>query len=113
MARSYDIVIVGAGSAGCALAGRLSEDPSRRVLLLEAGPRDWNPIIRVPIGEVLTVGSGIDWKFKSEPEPGLDGRIMDAPRACDGGPAQLSARRKYGSTSRNDHPSQPCRAQAS
>ena len=77
---NFDFVVVGAGSAGCALAYRLSADPSRKVLLLEAGPRDWNPLIRLPVGEALTIGGSIDWKFRTEPEPGLDGRAIDAPR---------------------------------
>ncbi len=77
---TFDFIVVGAGSAGCALAARLSEDKTRRVLLLEAGTSDWNPLIRLPVGEALTIGGRIDWKFKTEPEPGLDGRVMDAPR---------------------------------
>lgn len=77
---TFDFVVVGAGSAGCALAYRLSEHPSHKVLLLEAGARDWNPLIRLPVGEALTIGGSIDWKFRTEPEPGLDGRVMDAPR---------------------------------
>lgn len=77
---TFDFVVVGAGSAGCALAYRLSADPKNRVLLLEAGPRDWNPLIRLPVGEALTIGGAIDWKFRTEPEPGLDGRAIDAPR---------------------------------
>jgi choline dehydrogenase len=76
----YDYVIAGAGSAGCALANRLSADASRKVLLLEAGPTDWHPFIRMPVGEALTVGGSIDWKFKTEAEPGFMGRSIDAPR---------------------------------
>ncbi|MER8395327.1 GMC family oxidoreductase N-terminal domain-containing protein [Mesorhizobium sp. M1340] len=77
---TFDFVVVGAGSAGCALAYRLSTDANNRVLLLEAGARDWNPLIRLPVGEALTIGGSIDWKFRTEPEPGLDGRVMEAPR---------------------------------
>ncbi|WP_341643223.1 GMC family oxidoreductase [Thauera sp. SDU_THAU2] len=78
--QTFDFIVVGAGSAGCALAYRLSADPSRSVLLLEAGPRDWNPLIRLPVGEALTIGGSIDWQFKTQAEPGLDGRTLDAPR---------------------------------
>jgi choline dehydrogenase len=77
---AYDYIVVGAGSAGCALAGRLSEDAGKSILLVEAGPTDWNPLIRLPVGEALTIGSSLDWKFRTEPEPGLDGRAVDAPR---------------------------------
>ena len=79
-ARPFDYVVVGAGSAGCVLANRLSADPSIRVLLLEAGGRDRNPLIRLPTGEVFTVGSALDWRFEGEPEPAMAGTRMKLPR---------------------------------
>ena len=77
----YDYVIVGAGSAGCALANRLSADPANRVLLLEAGPRDTNPWIHIPVGYFKTMHNPkTDWCFVTEPDPGLDGRALQWPR---------------------------------
>ena len=76
----FDHIIVGAGSAGCVLANRLSADPNRRVLVLEAGSSDWNPLIRMPIGEVFTVGGANDWQFLSGPEPHLGGNYVKQPR---------------------------------
>ena len=73
----YDFVIVGGGSAGCALANRLSANPSSRVLVLEAGRPDyrWDVFIHMPAALTFPIGSTFyDWKYESEPEPCLDGR---------------------------------------
>ena len=77
MAESYDFVIVGGGSAGCALANRLSADPSNRVLVLEAGRRDWKADVVIHMPAALSMGIGnrfYDWMYESEPEPEMDGR---------------------------------------
>ncbi len=79
--QSYDYVVVGAGSAGCVVANRLSEDGRTRVLLLEAGPRDGSIILDMPAALGLPLlGRRFNWGFASEPEPGLDDRISDQPR---------------------------------
>ncbi len=76
-----DYVIVGAGSAGCVLANRLTEDPSTRVILLEAGGKDWNPYIHVPAGFMkLLDHPTITWGFKADKESGLNGREIPYPR---------------------------------
>ena len=78
---SYDYVIVGAGSAGCVLAARLSEDPATRVLLLEAGPPDRSPWIHLPIGYGTTMWSPVyNWKFETDPDPNMNGRRIYWPR---------------------------------
>ncbi len=78
---TFDYIVVGAGSAGCVLANRLSADPSTRVLLLEAGGRDINPWIHVPVGYFKTMHNpNTDWCYKSEADPGLSGRSLDWPR---------------------------------
>ena len=76
-AARYDVIIVGGGSAGCALASRLSADPGRQVLVLEAGRPDyrWDVFIHMPAALTFPIGSGFyDWKYESEPEPFMDGR---------------------------------------
>ena len=76
-----DIVIVGGGSAGCVLANRLSANPSLRVVMLEAGGRDWNPWIHIPVGYFRTMyDPKVSWCFKTEADPGLNGRSIDWPR---------------------------------
>lgn len=72
----FDAVIVGAGSAGCALAARLAEDPRRRILLIEAGARDTHPAIHIPAGIVRLIGNPrFDWAHIAEPDPSRGGRI--------------------------------------
>jgi choline dehydrogenase len=80
-APSYDFIIVGAGSAGCVLANRLSADPRRRVLLLEAGGRDVHPFIHMPAGIARLVHNRrINWHYATQPEPALKGRCLYWPR---------------------------------
>jgi choline dehydrogenase len=76
----FDVVVVGAGSAGCALAGRLSEDPSLRVLLLEAGGSDDVLEVQVPAALYKTWRTRRDWNYTTEPQPGLGGRRLFWPR---------------------------------
>ena len=80
MAEAYDYVIVGAGAAGCAVAARLSEDPARSVLLLEAGGRDRSPNIKIPAAFAKQFRTKLDWDFRSGPEPHLNGRELYVPR---------------------------------
>ncbi len=77
----FDYIVVGAGSAGCVLANRLSADPAARVLLLEAGGRDLSPWLHVPVGYFKTMHNpAFDWCYLTEPDPGIAGRQLQWPR---------------------------------
>jgi len=92
MAGSYDYVIAGAGSAGCVLANRLSEDPSARVLLLEAGGRDRSLKIKIPAAFPEQFHSKLDWDFATEPEPHVEERSLYIPRGrALGGSSSMNA----------------------
>ncbi|MDE2156232.1 MAG: choline dehydrogenase [Xanthomonadaceae bacterium] len=90
---NYDYVIVGAGSAGCVLANRLSADAGKRVLLLEAGPSDWNPLIHMPAGLARLVNQrSVNWNYHTEPEPALNQRRLWWPRGKTlGGSSSINA----------------------
>ena len=77
----FDFVIVGAGSAGCAIAARLSENGRYAVALIEAGPKDTNPWIHVPVGYFKTMGNPkTDWMYRTQPDAGITGRSIPWPR---------------------------------
>jgi choline dehydrogenase len=77
----FDYIIVGAGTAGCLLANRLSADPSKRVLLVEAGGNDRYPWIHIPVGYLYCIGNPrTDWCYQTEPDAGLNGRTLRYPR---------------------------------
>ncbi len=81
IAEPFDYIIVGAGSAGCVVANRLSKNPSHRVLLLEAGGKDRNPWIHIPVGYFKTMHNpATDWCYRTEPEPGISSRSLQWPR---------------------------------
>ena len=81
MTDTFDYVIIGAGSAGCVLANRLSEDAATSICVLEAGPRDWHPYIHLPAGFIKTFHmKGINWAYQQEPGPWTGGRSIYAPR---------------------------------
>jgi len=88
----HDYVIVGAGSAGCVLANRLSEDPSVRVLLVEAGGKDRSLKIKIPAAFPQQFHTKLDWDFQTEPEPHVDGRSLYIPRGkALGGSSSMNA----------------------
>ena len=88
----YDYVIVGAGSAGCVLANRLSEDPDVSVCLVEAGPPDTEEGLHIPVAFSQLYKTPFDWDFATEPEPALDGRSVYLPRGrVLGGSSSLNA----------------------
>ncbi len=77
----YDYIIIGAGSAGCVLANRLSADPNHSVLLIEAGGRDRHPLVQLPMLMGKLMHSRIyNWQYETEPEPELDNRRIYWPR---------------------------------
>lgn len=77
----FDYIVVGAGTAGCIVANRLSADPSKRVLILEAGGKDNWIWFHIPVGYLFAIGNPrSDWMFRTEPEPGLNGRSLAYPR---------------------------------
>jgi choline dehydrogenase len=89
---NYDYVIVGAGSAGCVLANRLSEDPSVRVLLIEAGGKDRSPNIKIPAAFPNQFHTKLDWDFATEPEPHVENRSLYVPRGKSlGGSSSMNA----------------------
>jgi choline dehydrogenase-like flavoprotein len=89
---AFDYIVVGAGSAGAVLANRLSADPGRRVLLIEAGPPDRHPAIHIPAAFSTLFRSRFDWAYETAPQPGLAGRRIFWPRGRTlGGSSSLNA----------------------
>jgi choline dehydrogenase len=87
-----DYVVVGAGSAGCVLANRLTEDPAVRVLLVEAGGKDRSPNIKIPAGFAKQFHTKLDWDYATDPEPHCDGRSLYIPRGKSlGGSSSMNA----------------------
>ena len=92
MAVGYDYIVVGGGSAGCALAARLSDNEAAQVLLVEAGQRDWNPLLRIPAMATFFMRKKYhNWAYLTEPEPNLNNRQIPWPRGkVLGGSSQLN-----------------------
>jgi len=91
-AEEYDYVVIGAGSAGCAVAARLSEDPANKVLVLEAGPADTNDYIHIPATFPYLFKSPLDWNYTSEPQTALNGGTLYIPRGkVFGGSSSINA----------------------
>lgn len=89
---AFDVIVVGAGSAGCVVAHRLIADPDVRVLLVEAGGPDRAPELHVPGRWTTLIGSEWDWRYVTEPEPGLGGRQLAFPRGkAFGGSSAINA----------------------
>ena len=90
--RSFDYIIIGAGSAGCVLANRLSANPKHSVCLIEAGPPDYSPWIHLPIGYGKTMWDpSVNWKFHTEPDPEMNNRPIYWPRGkCLGGSSSIN-----------------------
>jgi choline dehydrogenase len=92
LSQAFDYIIVGAGSAGCVLANRLTEDPATRVLLIEAGGPDRSPNIKIPAAFAKQFHTKFDWDFSTEPEPHVDGRSLYVPRGKSlGGSSSMNA----------------------
>ena len=92
MEQPFDYIVVGAGSAGCVLANRLTEDGGTRVLLIEAGGRDRSPNIKIPAAFAKQFHTKLDWDFSTEPEPHVDGRSLYVPRGKSlGGSSSMNA----------------------
>src|SRR5215467_9699041 len=90
---SYDYIVIGAGSAGCTIAARLSEDPACRVLLIEAGGADFSrPALQSPVLWPSNFGTDVDWAYRTTPQTKAAGRVIDWPRGkVIGGVASLNA----------------------
>jgi choline dehydrogenase len=74
--KEWDYIVIGAGSAGCVVASRLSEDPSLKILVLDAGVSDWSPVLHVPAGEISAISNEkYNWKYPADPDPSRDGMI--------------------------------------